>query len=447
MFLKIKMATEIDLKRRADILLKFAEYRKKKEAQLTDNIQLPDDSQIRNMFGKNTDVMPNVRSKPIYDPDARLHRKAPVIRTSPKFVTYAGRNPNQMYITKRWGPRPAVQAPASQVTNPIYLRLRKMDEIRKAESDRVRPIARGYHATKDFQNRPPTKLETMLGAPRELNLGNSNKFNRILNATNKNFASEREKEARQKGEIGQEELGGGEFSGKHHRGVGVDKHVHGNAFRSNIDNFIVKRDLVTQLLPMRSFRENQFIRSTDKATNFSRPNASRFARNLNPPDHIVTRKLEKINVVERPEIATKRYHSKAPPRPEAEFKASNKFVLKDIRSYGKLAGKVASSGGVMGPRPLQPPKKNMIITTPATRNTHGGLHVVDTLIQDPIKIDGKIEPNLFSIDSTRGPQNLQKETMVPRGLLTRKVYGSSEVRGFRGIGSGTRGARQNPMRH
>ena len=402
---------------KAQFLLKFESYMKKRRDAIGENLKLPDNSGIRAMA--NDDVAPpNVRGRPKHNKALRLHRKAPTIRQTPKFVQRDSRSPESWYITRLKRPKPAMQASPAQVTNPIYLKA--MDaQVERMHAKRVPVYARGFHSDKMFQIRPPTKLETMLGVRREYASGNSNKFQRLINESDsvrpgsRQNVTNRVRNPPTRGNPPRMNYGGG--------------------FRGTQGTMVNKLDTAKDLKKVRGYVDNAFIRKGDLAQGFGWANGvTKYARNVNVPENFITKKIETPNNPKRPILNTKQYHSKLPPRPENKTnKANNKQLRRWDPSFGKLAGTIAN-GGTQGPRGIQPPKKKeVVVRGPARYGTGGAANYTTTLLEKPPVKDGNIRPLIFGVDGLRGPQSAFLEKEAPRSRRVKRQQVTAGVSGRR----------------
>lgn len=400
----------VEEKRRHRVLANFASYEERKRNDFVKDLVLPDTSGIRAM-GSNDPVAPNVRGRPLTDPDTRIRTKAPVLRSYPKFVQYSGRNPSAMELTRRRGNQPVVLGETSQVTNPLYLKL--MD---KSTAFNMRPRVYKYHggvhSTKATQNIPPSNLETMLSGKKIYNLGNSRKFNRTK--LTKQFVN----------------------SGRGHR------IAFGGRLRDSIQTVIRKKDIVTQQRGVRGYN-NPFTRAEDLAPSMGWANSKKYAKGVSRPLSIVTKKRVRQNVGTRPSIDNSNYTKITAPRPRPIRKESSKIIIKDRRSYGKLIGSAAAGGLETRPEAMRPLLRELVVRGRANA-TGTNLNVVENLFRTlPVKDGERIRPFFRSranISSASG--SVVSEMAAPRGVLTMRsndptTGGYSMIQGLN--------ERQNPI--
>lgn len=382
------MLSEED-KRRHRVLANFATYQERKRNEFVENIKLPDDTNIRRMAADDP-VGPNIRGRPITDPDERVHTKAPVLRSHPKFVQYSGRNNAATELTRRRGPKPVVLGESSRVTNKTYLKfLDKNSAFR--ERPRIDVYYGGERSTIATQNLPPSNLDTMMSGREIYNLGNSRKFNRA-------------------------------FKTKHyfHSGRG-HRMQYGGRLRDGVGQVVKKKDVKTQRRGIRGYN-NPFTRSEDLAPNTGWANSKKYARNVARPLNIVTKKRIRNNVGFRPAIDNSNYTKINAPRPKAIYKESSKILIKDRKGWGKLIGAASAGGMETRPDNFRPLLRETIVRG-RPNATGENMNVVEYLFRKPMVKDGqRIRPHFPSrkrVASASG--NLYVEQAAPRGALTMRT--------------------------
>ena len=341
-------------------------------------------------MSNNDPVGPNIRGRPLTDPDARIHTKAPVLRGNPKFIQYSSRNPSAMALARRRGNRPVLLGETSQVTNPLYLKF--MDKSTAFnERARVDVYYGGQRSTIATQNLPPSNLETMLSGKKIYNLGNSRKFNRTLNS--KQFVD----------------------SGRGHR------IAFGGRLRDSIGKIVRKKDLVTQQKGVRGYN-NPFTRAEDLAPSTGWANRKLYAKGVARPLSIVTKKRTRKNVGTRPTIDNSNYTKIQAPRPRAIRKESSKIIIKDRRSYGKLIGSAAAGGLETRPDNMRPLLKELIVRG-RPNATGENMNVVENLFRTlPVRDGERIRPIFKSRSNNSNISgSVFQEKAAPRGTLTMRA--------------------------
>lgn len=337
------------------------------------------DSSISNMLH---------RYKPVYQPDRQLIRKPVILPVKPNHVQYSGRNLEGYYLSQRRGPKGAIPGKRPLVTNPIYQRNYSGPGgyINNFKS-RIEISPGGHPAPPGLINRPPTKLETAFLRRLPRTLGNNPKYDRASRV----YVA---------------------------RDPAPRLRFEGSRQLAPIKSMINKADSVTNNPSVRKFVNNPFVRQKNLAMNFGWANRIRkYARNVAPPESVISKKTEYVNVGTRPALVNRRIRNLAATRVEHFDEIKHKPVQNPIQVYGgRLVGK--SRVGGQAARSIPIVQKESIITHQP--------HVVSRALPNILDRHGLIETReLVNRPIYEAPVRLshkkEQNTLPNRGSIVAKL--------------------------
>lgn len=327
---RIAKSTDEDASRKLALDSDFMRYVADVRNQQAQSTELIDNSDIKRYMQDDGTISTMLhRYNPKYQPDHQLIRKPVLIPVKPKHVQYTGRNLEGYYLAQRRGPKTVLAGKNPLITAEKYLR-NYPNYVERLKATATVGTG-GHQAPPSLKNRPPTKLETAFLRRLPKSMGNTPKYDRASRV----YVA---------------------------RDPAPRLQFQGSRQLTPIQGMINKLDSVTNNGSVRKFVSNPFVRVKSLASNVSWPTRiSQYARNVAPPESIISKKTNYQNVGTRPSLVNSRFRNLAATRVNNFSERKFKPIQNEIQVYGgRMIGK--SRVGGQAARSIPMVAKETIIT-------------------------------------------------------------------------------------